>query len=92
MEKSILWSLRLGFTSKQSKLIEKIGIEQFLKKSFISKFSNEIPYCLKDSPKKIKDIRELRKQYRDETDDKKRELIKKNLIVKIKKILLNCLK
>jgi uncharacterized protein (DUF1800 family) len=80
MEKAALWSLRLGFTTKQSKVIEKKGIEAFVMKSFTSDFSTEIPNCLKDSPKSIKDIRENKKQYRDRTDQEKRKIIKTTLI------------
>lgn len=80
MEKAALWSLRLGFTTKQSKVIEKKGIEAFVMKSFTSDFSTEIPNCLKDSPKYIKDIRENKKQYRDRTDQEKRKIIKATLI------------
>lgn len=80
MENAALWSLRLGFTIKQSKVIEKKGIEAFVKKSFTSDYSTEIPYCLKDSPKDIKDIRENKKQYRDRTDQEKRKIIKATLI------------
>ena len=80
MEKSVLWSLRLGFSNKQSNSIESKGIEKFLKDSFAAGFSKETPSCLNDSPKKISDIRELRKQYRDKSDEEKRKLIKTTLI------------
>lgn len=80
MEKSVLWSLRLGFSNKQSNLIEKEGILNFLENSFASDFSKDVPTCLKDSPKKIAAIRELRKQYRDKTDEERRKLIKSTLI------------
>ena len=80
MEKPILWSLRLGFNSNQSKAIEKKGIEKFLEDSFNSKISDRIPACLIDSPKSLEEIRELRKQYRDRSDIEKRKLIKSTLI------------
>lgn len=80
MEKSVLWSLRLGFSNKQSNLIKKEGIINFLESSFASDFSKEVPTCLKDSPNKIAAIRELKKQYRDKTDEERRKLIKSTLI------------
>lgn len=33
MKKSSLWSLRLGFSGKQTSKIEKLGLEKFLKQS-----------------------------------------------------------
>lgn len=43
MNTSTLWSLRLGFSNKQSSTIQKIGIEAFLNKSFSSKIDFSIP-------------------------------------------------
>ncbi len=80
MENSVLWSLRLGFTIRQSNTIEKLGIEQFVKNAINHKFSKEIPPCLKDSPKSLNDIKELRKKYRNSTDEETRKLLKTTLI------------
>lgn len=80
MENSVLWSLRLGFTIRQSNTIEKLGIEQFVTNSINHKYSKEIPPCLKDSPKSLNDIKELRKKYRNSTDEETRKLLKTTLI------------
>jgi len=80
MENSVLWSLRLGFTIRQSNAIDKLGIEQFVTNSINHKYSKEIPSCLKDTPKSLNDIRELRKKYRNSTDEETRKLLKTTLI------------
>lgn len=80
MKKSTVWSLRLGFNTNQSLSIERNGIQKFLQDSFNSNFSTSIPSCLEGSPKSFKDIRELRKQYRNRTNSEKREIIKSTLI------------
>ena len=41
MNQSNLWSLRLGFSGKQSQKINSIGIEKFLKESFYAPFENK---------------------------------------------------
>jgi uncharacterized protein (DUF1800 family) len=80
MEKSILWSLRLGFNTNKSVSIQKDGIQKFLQDSFESKYSSSAPVCLSKSPKIINEIREFKKQYRDKSDPEKREYIKSILI------------
>ena len=62
MEKSVLWSLRLGFTSKQAENIDSLGIEEFIKTSLSIPFNNQIPDCLKETPKTIEKIREFKKE------------------------------
>ena len=51
MDKSTLWSLRLGYSAKQAKAIEKIGLKKFLEHSFATKFDSTIPDFLENSPK-----------------------------------------
>ena len=60
MKKSVLWSLRLGFSSSQSKKIEFLGFEDFLAESFKTKTDTKLPSCLEDAPKKFNDYKELR--------------------------------
>jgi len=62
MDKSVLWSLRLGFTGKQSRVIHKLGFEKFLTKSFDSKFDTKLPPCLKGSPTTLEGFNSLRKK------------------------------
>lgn len=73
MKKSVLWSLRLGFSSAQAEKIETLGLEQFLKNSFQTKIIKSLPICLKDSPKTIQEFRKLRKKIKQLTADEQKE-------------------
>lgn len=75
MKNEILWSLRLGFSAKQSKIIEKSGIEDFLKQSFKASFNTTVPDLLNDSPKTFEDFKAIRKDKK-ENPEKAKELIK----------------
>ncbi|WP_296146092.1 DUF1800 domain-containing protein [uncultured Flavobacterium sp.] len=72
MNTSNLWSLRLGFSGKQSSLIEK-DFKNFLKKSFDSKIDTSIPEALIDSPKTTEDLKAKRDYLKnaDPTEKKK---------------------
>jgi len=59
MDNSTLWSLRLGFSRKQSALIKK-NLNHFLKKSFDSKINTSLPEALTDSPKTTEDLKAKR--------------------------------
>jgi uncharacterized protein (DUF1800 family) len=61
MKNETLWSLRLGFSVEQSKTIEKLGIEEFLKQSFGAPYNTAVPDLLKDSPKTLEDFKAARK-------------------------------
>jgi len=76
MKNEILWSLRLGFSAEQSKTIEKLGIEGFLKQSFEAPYNTTVPDLLNDSPKTFEDFKAIRK-IRKENPEKSKELIKK---------------
>lgn len=76
MDKYTLWSLRLGFSAKQAKTIEKLGLNEFLNQSFDSKFDNNIPDFLQNSPKSIDELKEVRKKLVDSNPDAKKELLK----------------
>lgn len=71
MDKNTLWSLRLGYSAKQAKTIEKIGLKKFLDESFSSKFDSKVPDFLKDSPKTFAEFKEIRKMTKDNPDQKK---------------------
>ncbi|MFK7030851.1 hypothetical protein [Flavobacterium oreochromis] len=62
MDKSTLWSLRLGFSNKQSDIIKSIGIENFLNNSFKTTIDNMTPVFLQESPNNIKELRERKKK------------------------------
>lgn len=82
MNKSSLWSLRLGFSNKQSQLIEELGLEKFLQLSFQSKVDYSIPTFLNESPKSLAELRERKKTLKD-SENKEQA---KQMIVKEAKI------
>lgn len=67
MHNSILWSLRLGFSTQQAFLIKKQGIEFFLEQSFNNKIDTNIPSVLDTAPKNLKAFKQM-KQKVDEAD------------------------
>lgn len=71
MKNEILWSLRLGFSAEQSKTIEKLGIEGFLKQSFKAPYNTAVPDLLKESPKTFEDFKTLRKTKKEDPDKAK---------------------
>ena len=74
MDKNTVWSLRLGFSSLQATEIADIGLEKFLKASFVSKVDTVLPSFLEDDPKTVKELRAYRKQVKQTTsrEDKKK--------------------
>lgn len=79
MNKSNLWSLRLGFTSKQAATIEQLGLDKFLKQSFASKFDNQLPQFLEDDPKTIAELRELRQTIKNADSEEQKKVLKKQI-------------
>lgn len=79
MDKHTLWSLRLGYSAKQSKTIEKISFEKFLKQSFATKFDAKIPEFLNDSPKSPQELKEIRKILNTANPEVKKEMLKKEI-------------
>ena len=69
MNQSNLWSLRLGFSGKQSQKINSIGIEKFLKESFYAPFENKIPYCLIEDPKTLSELKDFREKVKNTTSE-----------------------
>jgi uncharacterized protein (DUF1800 family) len=78
MDKNTLWSLRLGYSAKQAKSIEKIGLKKFLELSYESNFDQKIPEFLEDSPKTIAEFKEIRKKIKNSPETKK-EMLKKEV-------------
>jgi Protein of unknown function (DUF1800) len=78
MNNNTLWSLRLGFSNKQSKSIESLGLAKFLEQSFATKFDASIPEFLSDSPKSYEDFKTLRKE-RKENPDERKDLLRKEV-------------
>ncbi|MBL7816162.1 MAG: DUF1800 domain-containing protein [Saprospiraceae bacterium] len=60
MKEAFFLSQRLGFTNAQAETINRMGVEQFLKKSFETPFSMSEPTFLADAPRNRKEFREVR--------------------------------
>ncbi|QYJ67344.1 DUF1800 family protein [Flavobacterium litorale] len=60
MNRSTLWSLRLGFSGKQAKAIEQQGIQQFLNNSFTSQVTTPPDSIFNDTPKTLAEVRQIR--------------------------------
>ncbi len=81
MNKHTLWSLRLGYSGKQSKAIEQLGLPNFLEKSFTADFDRKIPSLLDNSPKSIQELRAKRQEIKKLDSEVVKELLKKELQV-----------
>lgn len=81
MDKHNLWSIRLGFSGKQSPLIAAMGLEKFLEKSFASKFNKSVPDFLENSPKTIQELRAKRQALQNSASEDAKEMLKKELQV-----------
>ncbi|NND33694.1 MAG: DUF1800 domain-containing protein [Saprospiraceae bacterium] len=76
MQDSTLWSLRLGFSGKQSEAIQNSGLREFLQSSFDSKYDHSEPDCLRDEPKTIVDLRSRRSQLAGMSAEEKQKLVR----------------
>ncbi|QBZ99078.1 DUF1800 domain-containing protein [Flavobacterium sangjuense] len=81
MNKNTLWSLRLGFSGKQSKSIEQLGLSKFLDKSFSSSFDKKVPSLLDNSPKSLKELKAKRQEIKSSNATNVKELLKVELQV-----------
>ncbi len=79
MNNYTLWSLRLGFSNKQSKTIEKLGLKTFLDQSFNAKFDNSIPDLLSDSPKTIEEFQAIKAERKLQSQEDKMKLLRKEI-------------
>jgi len=79
MNNHTLWSLRLGYSAKQAKTIQKIGLQKFLEQSFATKVDSKIPDFLEDSPKSSQELKEIRKTLIAANPEAKKELLKKEI-------------
>ena len=79
MNSNNLWSLRLGFSGKEAKSIENLGLKSFLEKSFSSKFDKSIPDFLADSPKSFADFQAIRKERKELDPKEKQDLLRKEI-------------
>ena len=81
MNTNTLWSLRLGFSGKQSKTIEQMGLTAFLEKSFAASYDKQIPSLLDNSPKSFKELRANRQEIKKLDPTKVKEYVKAELKV-----------
>ncbi|MCV9929261.1 DUF1800 domain-containing protein [Flavobacterium sp. LS1R49] len=79
MKKSNVWSLRLGFSGKESDKIEKLGLEKFLKHSYDSKFDKQLPAFLDDDPKTLIELKELRESIKTADSEAKKKILKQEI-------------
>ncbi|MDI9310126.1 MAG: DUF1800 domain-containing protein [Limnohabitans sp.] len=77
MKKSTLWSLRLGFSGKQSEIINSYGLENFLNNSFENKIDYSIPTFLNESPQSLTELRERRKTLKELSPEEAKQMIVK---------------
>lgn len=79
MNSNNLWSLRLGFSGKEAKSIENLGLKLFLEKSFSSKVDKSIPDFLADSPKSYEDFKAIRKERKELNPEERKDLLRKEV-------------
>ncbi|MQP24808.1 DUF1800 family protein [Flavobacterium sp. LMO8] len=79
MNQSNLWSLRLGFSGKQSQKINSIGIEKFLKESFHAPFENKMPVCLTEDPKTLSELKDFREKVKNTTSEEGKKALKNQI-------------
>lgn len=79
MNNSNLWSLRLGFSSKQAMEIEKSGLDKFLKHSFASKYDKALPQFLEDDPKTLAELKAFRQTIKNAESDEQKKVLKQQI-------------
>ena len=83
MDKNILWSLRLGFSGKQGKAIEKLGLAKFLDNSLTSSFDKKVPSFLDKSPKSLKELKAKRQEIKNSNATDVKEMFKAEIKVSV---------
>lgn len=81
MNNNSLWSLRLGFSEKQSKTIEQMGLPKFLERSFNASYDIKIPSLLENSPKSLVELKAKRQGIKKSNPEDVKELLKVELQV-----------
>jgi len=79
MNKSILWSLRLGFSANQSDEIATTGLRTYLQSAFNAEFDKKLPTFLEDIPKSPKEIKRYRKQIKQANSKFEKKRLKKKI-------------
>jgi len=85
MDNATLWSLRLGFSAKQSTLIKE-DFKSFIKKSFSSEVTTALPEALADSPKTAEELKSKREFLKnaDQIEKKKNIIFENNTNTNLK--------
>ncbi len=65
MKKEPFLSQRLGFSNAQADVIQQIGLETFLKRSFDAPFQVDMPVFLDGAPKNLKEFRKMKQMNED---------------------------
>ena len=76
MNNNTLWSIRLGFSNKQSKSIAQNGILSFLEKSFNDEIDTVLPTFLENEPKSIEELKALRQEIKQKNPDELKKTVK----------------
>ena len=79
MNKSNLWSLRLGFTNQQAETIEQLGFDTFLTASFASKVDPSEPDFMANEPKTTADLLAIRQEIKNADTTELKKIIKKQV-------------
>jgi len=77
MDKYTLWSLRLGYSAKQGKVIKETGINSFLDNSFAQQVNSETPEFIQNSPKSFKELQAIRKKLKSSNPEEAKAIYKK---------------
>lgn len=76
MNANTLWSLRLGFSGKQGKAIEQMGLSKFLDNSFRASYDKKNPSFLDNSPKSLKELKARRQEIKASNPVRKSSLLR----------------
>ncbi len=79
MNTNNLWSLRLGFSNREATKIEAMGLEKFLKNSFLSKYDTEVPSCLSEDPKTLEELKAFRQKIKNTEGEEQKKILKQQI-------------
>ncbi len=79
MNRNTLWSLRLGFSGKQSQAIEKKGLAKFLSDSFSDGYDKSVPDFLADDPKTLEELQKYRERIKNPGSEQTKKELKKQV-------------
>lgn len=79
MNTNTLWSLRLGFSNRETTKIEAMGLEKFLRHSFSSKYDKEVPNCLSEDPKTLAELKTFRQKIKNTEGEEQKKILKQQI-------------